>query len=174
MYFVQGRPRYWVPGFDTAHLAVPALMIVVGLLITYLPARSVTRNRTVPPVPAQVMQTTILSPLAGAELTIGQTAVIEGLAQPGGIVRLYWYAQPIGEPTRVGLDGRWQFTIANLPAGTHSVRAGALVAARNIWSSEVVFTAVAPASKPMVKPAAKSGTSSKAPTKTRKPANSRP
>src|SRR5262245_12625181 len=112
MYFVQGRPRYWMPGFDTAPLAAVALLAVVILLIALLPNRPVTRQRVVPPAPARILPTTILAPTTGAAAVPGQSMVVEGLAQPGVTVRLYWYDRPLGEPTRVGADGRWQFSIA--------------------------------------------------------------
>jgi len=174
MLFVQGRPRFWVPSFDTPHLVVPGLLLVVGLLLALLPSRPLVRTRVPPPAPAQINPTLILSPTAGAVLTAGQSAVIEGLAQPGGIVRLYWYSQPIGEPTRVALDGRWQFTIASLPPGTHSLRAGALVAGRSIWSGETIFNVSAPPARPSAKPAPKAGTKAKAPAPNRKPQGRRP
>jgi len=173
MALVQARPRDWEAGFDTVHLAVPALAALVALLIAFLPARPMTRTRVVPPAPPQIVPTTILGPTAGATLTAGQPALVEGLAHPGSIVRLYWYSQPIGEPTRVGRDGRWQFSIGGLPAGTHSIRAGALVSGRHVWSGETVFTAVTVAPKAPAKPAAKtpvkSGSSGKPSSKTSRP-----
>lgn len=176
MELTQRRPAYWTPGYDTAHLAVPVLLVLLAVLLAFLPAKPRQRTRIVPPAPPVIRPTTILSPLAGSAVGSGQTVVVDGLAHPGGVVRLYWYAQPIGEPTVVALDGRWQFTLANLPPGTHTVRAGALVAGRSIWSSEVVFTVAAPATRPTAKPAPKKP-AAKAPansTKTRKPANARP
>ena len=36
MYFVQGRPRFWVPGFDAAHLILPALLALVVVLLVVI------------------------------------------------------------------------------------------------------------------------------------------
>lgn len=172
MYFVQRRPRYWEPGFDTAHLVVPVLIAGVALLIALLPSQLAAPLRTAPPTPVNIVPTTILSPVAGMAMSLGQSVTVDGVAQPGSIVRLYWYAQPVGEPTRVAPDGRWHFTLGNLPAGTHSIRVGAWVAGRNLWSPEVVFTATnpapavtSPAAKTTAKPVPSKKPAAKPPTK---------
>ena len=170
MYFVQGRPRFWVPGFDTAHLVLPALLaLAVGLLVV-LPNRAVTASQPAP-VARQLLPTTILAPVAGTVLPAGQGGVVvEGLAQPGGVVRLYWFAQPIGEPTLVGTDGRWRFTLGNLPVGQHTLRVSTLAERRYLWSPELVITVAAPAAKAPVKPApAKKPASAKKPVTKAKP-----
>ncbi len=167
---VQDRPPYWVSGYDRPHLVVPVLILLVALAIGLLPGRPVTRSRVVPPAPPEIRPTVILSPTAGTSLAAGQSTVVEGLAHPGGIVRLYWYSQPIGEPTRVAADGRWQFTLANLPAGSHALRAGALVAGRSIWSGETVFTVTAPSVRSTPTPAS----GSQRPAQNRRPAGTRP
>jgi hypothetical protein len=63
-------------------------------------------------------------------------------------------------------DGRWRFQIANIPAGNHTLRAGALVAGRPVWSPEFTLQVVAPETlKPKVQPKAK--TPSKATSKSK-------
>lgn len=167
---IQDRPPYWVSGYDRPRLAVAALILLVAMAIGFLPGRPVTRSRVVPPAPPEIRPTVILSPTAGTRLEAGQATVVEGLAHPDGIVRLYWYSQPIGEPTRVAPDGRWQFTLGNLPAGSHALRAGAVVAGRSIWSSETVFTVTAPA----VRSDPKSAPAGQRPASNRRPAGTRP
>jgi len=144
MYFVNGRPRFWVPGFDTAHLVLPALLLFFAILLAVVPPEPVPLKRIAPPPLPQTRPTTILSPAAGSIFAPGQLGVVEGLAQPGGVVRLYWSDRPLGEPTRVGPDGRWSFTIGRFPPGQHILSAIAMVEGRYLRSPEVVFTVQAP------------------------------
>ena len=150
------RPALWEPGFDTAHLAVPVLILLLGGLLFVLPPTPVTPPRP-PPTPAPVLQpTTWLSPVPGTTFAPGQTLVVEGLAHPGSVVRLYWYSDPLGDPLVVPPDGRWRFQVANIPAGSHTLRAGALVAGRSVWSPEFTLQVVPPEPvKPRVQPKAK-------------------
>ncbi|HAB18509.1 MAG TPA: hypothetical protein PLX89_11275 [Verrucomicrobiota bacterium] len=161
------RPRYWAPSFDRPHLAIPVLIALVAVLIAYLPGRPIKPVRTIPPAPLSVLPTTILAPTAGVVLPPGYTGVVEGLAQPGSIIRLYWYDKPLGDPTRVEADGRWRFSVGNFPAGQHSLRASAWMAGRYEWSSEVVFSVAAPTPAPSPK-APRTGPTQKPPTKSPK------
>jgi len=168
------RPALWEPGFDTAHLAVPILILLLGALLFVLPPVPVPKARPVPSPPPVIQPTTWLSPPPGTTFVPGQVLVVEGSAHPGSVVRLYWYADPLGDPLVVPPDGRWRFQVANIPAGNHTLRAGALVAGRPIWSPEFTLQVIAPEPvKPKVQPKAK--TPSKATPKSKvakSPANS--
>lgn len=124
MYFTQGRPRFWIPGFDTAHLALPALLGLAAVLIAVLPAPPAPKPSVVriavPPKAAPA--TIILQPVSGAVLGAGQMKSIEGLAPPGATVQLYWLDRPLGPPARAGGDGRWTFSTAGFPPGRHAFR----------------------------------------------------
>ncbi len=162
--FPPRRPSLWEPGFDTAHLAVPVLILLLGGLLFVLPPSRVVAPRPTP-VPAPTLQpTTWLSPVPGTTFVPGQTLVVEGLAHPGSVVRLYWYSDPLGDPLVVPPDGRWRFQVAQVPAGSHTLRAGALVAGRSVWSTEFTLNVVPP--EPVrPKPGNKVQSRSKAPTK---------
>lgn len=162
--FPPRRPSLWEPGFDTAHLAVPVLILLLAGLLFVLPPSRVTPPRP-PPVPIPELQpTTWLTPVPGTIFAPGQTLVVEGLAHPGSVVRLYWYSDPLGDPLVVPPDGRWRFQMANVPAGNHTLRVGALAAGRSVWSPEFTLQVVAPEpAKP--KPQNKVQSKSKSPTK---------
>lgn len=142
--FPPRRPSLWEPGFDTAHLAVPVLILLLGGLLFVLPTPRVAPPRPTP-APTPTLQPTMwLSPAPGTTFVTGQTLVVEGLAHPGSVVRLYWYSDPLGDPLIVPPDGRWRFQVANVPAGNHTLRAGALVAGRSVWSSEFTLIVMPP------------------------------
>ena len=124
MYFTQGRPRFWFPGFDTVHLALPALLGLAVVLIAVLPPPPAPKPSVVPvPLPAKpAPPTVILQPVSGAVLGAGQMKSLEGLAPPGASVQLYWLDRPLGAPARAGADGRWTFSTAGFPSGRHAFR----------------------------------------------------
>lgn len=162
--FPPRRPSLWEPGFDTVHLVVPVLILLLGGLLFVLPTPRVTPPRPVPaPIPT-LQPTTWLSPVPGTIFAPGQTLIVEGLAHPGSVVRLYWYSDPLGDPLVVPPDGRWRFQVANVPAGNHTLRAGALVAGRSIWSAEFNLTVV-PSEPVRPKTGNKVQSKSKSPTK---------
>ncbi len=164
------RPSLWEPGFDTAHLAVPILILLLVGLLFILPPAPARQSRPVPVAPPVIQPTTWLSPVPGTIFTPGQMLVVEGLAHPGSVVRLYWYADPLGDPLVVPPDGRWRFQIANIPAGNHTLRAGALVAGRPVWSTEFTLQVVPPEPvKPKAQPKVKAPTKATPKPKTAKP-----
>lgn len=124
MDFTQGRPRFWIPGFDTAHLALPALLGIAAVLIAVLPPPPAPKpSEARVPIPARpAPATVILQPVSGAVLGAGQMKSIEGLAPPGAAIQLYWLDRPLGAPARAGGDGRWTFTTAGFPSGRHAFR----------------------------------------------------
>ena len=145
MYFTQGRPRFWIPGFDTAHLALPALLGLAAVLIVVLPKPPAPKPSpfTIPvpqrPTPAPV----ILQPLSGAVLGAGQMKPIEGLAPPGATIQLYWLDRPLGAPARAGGDGRWIFSTAGFPSGRHAFRVVSR-SAQGMATSAPVVVAIQP------------------------------
>jgi len=164
------RSTLWEPGYDTAHLAVPIFILILGGLLFVLPPTPVRQARPVPVSPPVIQPTTWLSPVPGTTFAPGQVLVVEGLAHPGSVVRLYWYADPLGDPLVVPPDGRWRFQVANIPAGSHTLRVGALVAGRPVWSPEFTLQVVPPEPvKPKMQPKAKSSTKATPKAKTAKP-----
>lgn len=147
MYFVNGRPRFWIPVFDTVHLAVPALLgLVVVLLATSPPAPHAPTpapREARAPRPAPSLQ--ILSPTTGAVLVPGQLRQIEGLAPPDATLQLFWFDRPLGQPTRVGPDGRWIFSAEHFPPGRHVLRALTRWNGQEIASQPVIITIQPPA-----------------------------
>lgn len=134
------RPRFWIPGYDRWSLIAPGLLGLIVALLCVLPKPPVAvvpRHRPVPPRVLAV--TTILTPLPGSVFRVGHVADLEGTAEPGSLVRLYYGTQAIGQ-TVVAVDGRYRFGISSFPAGQHTLRAEAVVGARSQWSSEVTFT----------------------------------
>ena len=171
--FPPSRSALWEPGFDTAHLAVPILILVLGGLLFVLPSAPPRPIRPVPIAPPVIQPTTWLSPVPGTTFVPGQVLSVEGLAHPGSVVRLYWYADPLGDPMVVPPDGRWRFQVANIPAGNHTLRVGALVAGRPVWSPEFTLQVVPPEPvKPKVQPKAKAPAKAAPKSKTTKPAAS--
>ncbi|MBN8249636.1 MAG: hypothetical protein J0L84_19630 [Verrucomicrobia bacterium] len=142
----QGRPRYWIPGFDRVHLALPALLGLVLLLLITAPSVPAEARRASPviPSPRAVTAPVILSPTAGAMLLPGQLSLIEGIAPAGAEVHLFWFNQALGAPTRAGADGRWRFSVQGIPPGVHTLRAAVLDRGRHSFSSPVLFTIQTP------------------------------
>lgn len=145
MYFVRGRPRYWIPSFDRVHLVVPALLgLVVVLIVTAVPAPQPTASRQEARTPRPSLTVTILNPTSGIVLTSNLVPSIEGTAPPGVIVHLFWFDRPLGQPTRVGPDGRWSFSSGRFPAGQHLLRAVARWQGGLATSAPVIITVQTP------------------------------
>jgi hypothetical protein len=138
----QGRPRYWIPGFDRVHLALPALLGLVLVLLMTAPSvpAEVRRAPSVIPAPRTVTAPIILSPTAGAVMLPGQLTVIEGVGPAGAEVHLFWFHQALSAPTRAGADGRWRFSVQGIPPGVHTLRAAVLDRGRHTFSPAVLFT----------------------------------
>lgn len=121
---LQARPRYWIAGYDTAHLAVPALLGLIGVLLGTAPSPTGGRTRVpTPDLPQSTQGPLILSPTSMAILTAAELKIVEGLGPPGADVRLIWYDRPFGPSTRIGSDGRWSFAVGSFPEGRHALRA---------------------------------------------------
>lgn len=142
----QGRPRYWIPGYDRVHLVLPALLGLVMVLLLTARTAPAPERRPPPAAPAPRAVTTpmILNPTAGAVLLPGQLTVIEGIGPVGAEVRLYWYNQALGAPTRAGADGRWQFAVQGMPPGVHTLRAAIVDRGRPSFSPPVLFSVQKP------------------------------
>lgn len=142
--FQQSRPRFWIAGYDTAHLAVPVLLVAVILALAFAPPPP----PRVAPQPARPMVVPqIVSPAPGTILAAGQAFSLDGVAEPGSNVRLFYFLNQIDYPlgdTRAGADGRWRFTVNGLQSGNHSFRATAFLAGRSQISREVTYQVKAP------------------------------
>jgi len=151
MLFHQGRPRYWIPGYDSAHLAVPALLGLVILLLAVVPAPRFSASGASPGSRAEAQRMTvpavILSPTGGAVLTPDQLTVIEGLGPAGAVIHLFWFDQALGAPTRAGADGRWRFQVQQLPPGSHALRAVSQLGEQQTVSPPVLFTVRSPGAR---------------------------
>ncbi|MCW5556598.1 MAG: hypothetical protein KIT22_01950 [Verrucomicrobiae bacterium] len=146
MLFHQGRPRYWIAGYDSAHLAVPAVLGLVIVLLAVVPTRRAAAAGT-PPTPRVEPRTAnpvILSPTAGAVLTPDQQTVIEGIGPAGASWQWFWFDRALGAPTLVGTDGRWRFQVQRFPPGNHVLRAATRLGDRQTLSPPVLFTVRAP------------------------------
>lgn len=149
--FREGRPRFWISGYDTAHLAVPVLLVLVVAALAFAPAPQPAPARPAAPVARAMAPTLIIAPVTGSVLITGQSFFVDGSAEPGSNVRLFYFANgadyPLGD-ARVGADGRWRFTINDLKPGNHSFRAAAFLAGRTMISGEVTYTVKAAPRQP--------------------------
>ena len=147
MHFTRGRPRFWIPGFDTAHLAVPGLLLLVLCLIAAAPATPVP-VRPAPAAPQPLNPASILSPTSGSVLSPEQLSLIEGVAHPGSSVQLYWHNRPVGPPAQAGIDGRWHFINVRFPPGQHVLSVVARSGNRQTVSASVLVTVKPPPAQP--------------------------
>jgi hypothetical protein len=124
MFTAEGKPRYWLAGYDSWHLLVPVALAGVLTALAMLPEQK--KPQPAPPPPAMV-QTTWISPAPGSSIPVRQFGVLEGRGQPGGRVTI-WFRQ-IPNPERwltespVLPDGRFVVALTNFPAGTFGFRA---------------------------------------------------
>lgn len=141
--------RNWVDPFDRWHLwLVPPTLIglIVALVLTpSLPtARPPIHPPSTPP-PTQSIPTTpssregsamlvptppnqpimrptrIESPAPNTLFWRDRLGDVEGIAEPGSLVRLFWSDKLIGQTT-ADADGRYRFGLRNFPPGQHQVQ----------------------------------------------------
>ena len=145
--FVQGKPRYWIPGYDGWYLAAPVGFVLLVVALCLLPRKPLAAARPAGPPPRVLTATSLLWPKPGAVFHDGKVGDVGGTAEPGGLVRLYYGTALIGQ-TVADANGRFRFQLAGFPAGPATLRAETLIGARSMWSGEVTFT-VASAAKPV-------------------------
>jgi len=155
--FQNGRPRYWIEGYDTAHLAVPVLLLIVIGLLAFLPGNSTTakalpQQRTgqaaspslQQPAPRPMTPTLWLQPRSGTMVSAGQPLTVNGTAEPGSLVRLFYLHNRQGHllsQTNATAQGQWRFIVSKLTAGQHSFQAVAYSGSRTMPSGELRVTA---------------------------------
>ncbi len=168
--FRDGKPRYWIPGYDGPFLAVPVLLALVIAGIIWLPKAAAPRQNVTAIPPRPMAPTLILSPAAGSIVPANEAFTISGSAEPGSVVRLNYFLNGVdvllGElPSAT--NGAWGFNLSRLQPGAHTFRASAFLGGRTVMSGEVTYLA-----KPVPRPpAAKRPAAQKPPQK--KPAPKR-
>ncbi len=158
--------RNWVDPFDRWHLMlVPPILIglIVALALTpsLPPARRPVHSTSTPlptppirtrpsyregsavPVPTPPTQplmrpTRIESPAPNTLFWRDRLGDVEGIAEPGSLVRLFWSDQLIGQTT-ADADGRYRFQLRNFPPGLHQVQVIATLGRSAQASSPVQF-----------------------------------
>lgn len=150
--FRDGKPRYWVAGYDTKFLAVPGLLALVIAGIIWLPKPPPPRPVIAPPAPPPMVATVIQQPPLGSVLPANDNFVIAGVAEPGSSVRLNYFLRGqdlvLGEQL-AATNGVWAFSLARLQPGSHTFRAIAFKGGKAMPSGEVTYVC-----KTVAKPAA--------------------
>lgn len=106
--FQNNRPRYWVAWYDRWHLWLVLLLILLLCMALYLGMSTAPPNVTLT--------------LANASLQADKPIVLNGTAPAKTLVQLYDGTQLLGE-TRADANGNYSFTISNISAGTHWLKA---------------------------------------------------
>ncbi len=140
--FRDGKPRYWVAGYDTKFLAVPVLLVLVIAGIIWLPKPPPPRPVIAPPPPPPMAATVILQPPLGTVIPANDNFLISGVAEPGSSVRLNYFLRGqdvvLGEQIS-GTNGVWAFNLARLQPGSHTFRAIAYKGGKALPSAEVTY-----------------------------------
>jgi hypothetical protein len=115
-----GRPRFWIPWYDRWNLILPILLLAAGGWLAVQP------RTKVPELPAPRVRplspVTLESPASGARLRMDRMGEVEGRAERGTTVVLFYSQAPSLERRElsrmlVGSDGRYRFRLAGFPAG---------------------------------------------------------
>jgi hypothetical protein len=150
--FRDGKPRYWIAGYDGKFLVVPVLLALVIAGIIWLPQAPAPKPVIAPPPPPAMAPTLVLQPAPGNVVPANETFTLSGSAEPGSVVRLNYFQTNVdhllGEQT-AATNGGWAFNLSRLQAGSHTFRVLAFKAGRTMPSGEVTYT-----SKPVPRPPA--------------------
>lgn len=124
MFNAEGKPRYWLAGYDVWHLCVPVALAAVVAAMAVLPEA----KKPVPtPKPTAMVPTTWISPAPNSSMPASRFGVLEGRGQPGGRVTIWFRQIPNAErwltESPVLPDGRFVVALTNFPAGTFGFRA---------------------------------------------------
>lgn len=125
-----GRPRYWISWYDQWHIVLP-LALAATLVWLAVQPRSIQPTVQAPKVPARAASlgaVTIESPVSGVQVRPDQATDVEGRADAGTTVVLF-YAQ--GQSlekkeltrVRVGAEARYRFRISRFPPGWYVLQA---------------------------------------------------
>lgn len=150
--FRDGKPRYWIAGYDGKFLVVPALLALVIAGILWLPHPPPPKPVIAPVAPPPMAPTLILQPSPGSVVTAQTPFTLSGSAEPGSVVRLNYFRNNVDQLLAeqvAGADGSWAFSLSRLDSGPHTFRALASKGGRTMPSGEVTYTA-----KPAPRPAA--------------------
>lgn len=150
--FRDGKPRYWIAGYDGKFLVVPALLALVIAGIIWLPLAPAPKPVIAPPPPPPMAPTLVLQPAPGSVVPSNETFVLSGSAEPGSVVRLNYFLNNVEKDLSEQIadtNGGWAFSLNRLQAGSHTFRVLAFKAGRTMPSFEVTYT-----SKAVSRPAA--------------------
>lgn len=141
--FRDGKPRYWIKGYDGPFLIVPLLLALTITAIAWLPKPPPPRQNVTPIVTRPMAPTLIFSPPAGSIVAAGQDVHIYGSAETNSIVLLALLQN--GVESRTGelkaTNGLWGFRVGPLNPGAHTFRASAFLGGRTQISGEVTYLA---------------------------------
>jgi len=140
--------RNWVDPFDRWHLfLVPPILIGLIAALTLTPSFPAPRApvnspmtpvpTAPPPAPQSLRSGPALPPAQAIQPSIRPTRIespaqhtlfwrdrlgdVEGTAEPGSLVRLFWIDRLIGQST-ADAEGRYRFQLRNFPPGQHQVQ----------------------------------------------------
>lgn len=125
-----GRPRYWIGWYDQWHVVLPmALVATIGWLA--MQPRPIQSSLDTAPVPTRVVPlgtVTIESPVSGVQVRPDQATDIEGRADSGTTVVLFYAPGQSLEKkeltrVRVGAEARYRFRISRFPPGWYVLQA---------------------------------------------------
>jgi hypothetical protein len=115
-----GRPRFWIPWYDRWNLVLPIVFVAAVAWLAFQP-RSRVPELSSPPV-RPLSPVTLEAPASGARLRMDRMGEVEGRAERGTTVVLFYSQAPSLERRelsrmQVGSDGRYRFRLAGFPAG---------------------------------------------------------
>ena len=164
--FENGRPRYWIDGYDRWNLLLPVGLAVVLAAGYWLPEDVVERATTsvlgrridlfrappapVPP-PRPLAPTRLESPLNGKGFFQSRMADAAGRAEPGTVVALEYARMDPRDPewhvlSQMPVDpqGQFRFQLQNFPPGNYRLRARASADVGRVSVSGEVLVSVLP------------------------------
>ncbi|KAB2659995.1 MAG: hypothetical protein DVB31_14905 [Verrucomicrobia bacterium] len=125
--FANGKPRYWLGTYDRWHLLLPvAFLGVLAWLWTFPPAPALPEP-VVPVAPPPIAATVIDSPPGNTHFRASRIGDVEGRAQPGSVVVLYYAPAQLAlrelGRMEVPADGRYRFRLAGFAPQFYTLKA---------------------------------------------------
>jgi hypothetical protein len=142
--FRDGKPRYWIPGYDGAFLVVPLLLAAVIGGLVWLPKPPPVRQNVTAVPPRPMLPPVILEPPPGSLVTANEAFTISGSAEPGSVVRLNYFLNGVDvllAEQPYATNGVWAFSLNRLQPGAHTFRASSFLAGRTLMSGEITYLA---------------------------------
>lgn len=155
-----GRPRYWIGWYDRWHLALPVATVASAVWL-FLQPRPIQPNvRNEPPPSSRVVPlgpVTIESPVSGIQVRTDQFTDVEGRAEAGTTVVLFYSQGPSLEKkeltrVRVGAEARYRFRISRFPPGWYVLQAVSYAGDGRVASSTPIDLNVVDARPPSRRP----------------------